>query len=102
MAAEPLGLQLAARRSGARVSVVDERHTVAHEDVVLDGHALTDEGVTRDLTVLTDLRVLLNLHERADLGVVAHLAAVEIDEFPQLDALAQPHVGSDALIVVHS
>src|SRR4029077_7750645 len=46
--------------------------------------------------------VLLNLHERAYFRVVSNLTAVEINEFRQLDAFSQPHVGSDAVVVVHS
>ena len=70
------GLQLAGRRRGARIRVVDEGDAVADEDMVLDGDAFTDEGMTGDLAPGADARVLLNLDEGPDLRLVADLAAV--------------------------
>src|SRR5437763_192002 len=83
-----IGLQLTVDgRPG--IGVVDEHHAVPDEDVVLDRHALADERVAGDLAVLSDPGVLLNLDEGADLRVVPHFAAVEVDEFRELDALTQ-------------
>ncbi len=69
---------------------------MADEDVVLDGHPFTDEGVAGDLAVAADCGVLLDFNEGADLGVVADRAAVEVDEFGELDVLSQFHVVGDA------
>ncbi len=74
------GLQRSVFRCGPGVSIVDERHAVAYEDVVFDQHTFADKAVARDLAVLPYLRVLLNLDERADLGLVANLAAIQVDE----------------------
>src|SRR5262249_59221391 len=64
--------------------------------------ALADEGVAGDLAAASDRRALLDFDEGADLGLVADLAAVEIDEARQLDVLPEFHVGSDAVVgVVH-
>src|SRR5262249_59994818 len=68
------------RTCGEGVRIVDERHTVAHENVVLDGHAFADKRVTGDLTVLSDLGVLLNLDEGTDFCVVTDIAPVKVDE----------------------
>ena len=43
--------------------------------------------------------VLLDLDKGADLGVVADLAAVQVDELRQLDVLAQLDVGGDAQVI---
>src|SRR5881296_260022 len=80
-----LGLEFPRRSRRPRIGVVDEDDAVADEDVVLDCHAFTDEGVARNLALPADLRIFLDLDERPDLCSVADLAAVEIDELPQLD-----------------
>ena len=49
------------------------------------------------LQLLADRRVLLNFDKRADLGSVADFAAIEVDEFRQLDVFAQLDVWRDAL-----
>src|ERR1019366_2803972 len=96
-----LGLQGAARRRGARVDIVDERHPVPDEDVVLNGYAFADEGVAGDLAVAPHPGVLLDLDKRADLGVIAHLAAVQVDEPGELDVLTQLDVWCDAEVFGH-
>src|SRR5438552_12776540 len=57
--------------------------------------------MARDLAVLADGGVLLDLDERANFGVIADGASIEIDEFCELDILAEANVRRDAREVVH-
>jgi len=68
---------------------------MADEDAILDHHTLTDERVARDLAAAAHLGVLLDLHERSDLGLVADVAAIQIDELPEHDVL--PSLTSGAM-----
>ena len=93
----PVGfcLQTAAVGCSLGVLVICEHDPVADEDFVLYGDALADEGVTLNFAVSADGGVFLDLDEGADLGAVADGAAVEIDEFVQLDVLSNDDVRSD-------
>src|SRR5260370_22773676 len=98
----PFGLELAFRIGGTRISVIDEGYAVAHENIVFNGHSFANKAMARDLAILADSGVLLNLYERAYFGVVPHFAAIEIDESGELHIFSQLHIGSDAVVFVHS
>ena len=59
------------------------------EDVVFDRDAVADECVALDLAVRADRGPALDLDKRSDPGVVADLAAVEVRERLNDDALAE-------------
>ena len=63
-----LGLQIPVGGGGARIAVIDERHSVPNEDVVLDNDAFADEGVTGDLAAFAHDHIFLDFHECADLS----------------------------------
>ncbi len=58
---------------------------MANEGLVLDGDAFADEGVALDLAVPADGGIFLDFHESPDLGAVADGAAIQVDEFGELD-----------------
>ena len=68
---------------------------MADEDLVLDGDALADKGVALDLAVSADEGVFLYFDEGTDLGPVTDRAAVEVDEFVQLNVLSEDDVRCD-------
>ena len=76
-------------RGGARIGVIDKRHSMPDEDIVFDDDAFADKGVTGDLAALTHRRIFLDFHERTDLGLVPDLAPVQIDELRKPDILPQ-------------
>src|SRR5258708_6483738 len=82
--------------------VVDEGHAVAYENIILNGHSFADKSMAADFAMFADLGVLLDLHKRAYLRLIADLATIEIDEFGELYVFSQLHIGSDALMLVHS
>ena len=86
------GLKAAAVRGGLGVFVVCEHDPVADEYLVLDCDALADESVALNFAVSADSGVFLDFDEGANLGAVADGAAVEIDEFVELDIVAQLYV----------
>jgi len=57
--------------------------------------------VAGDFAVAPDLRVLLDLDKRADLGVIANLAAVQVDERREFDVLPKFDIGSDRKVVAY-
>ena len=75
--------------------IVDERHAVTDEDVVFDGDAFANKGMAGNLAIAADGGILLDLDECANLGVIADLAAVQVDELGELDVLAQLYVRCD-------
>jgi hypothetical protein len=83
--------------SCARIQVVDEHDSVADKYIVFDGDPFTNKSVGRNLAALADSRVFLDLDEGPDLGLVAYLAAVEIDQIRLEDgySVAQDNVGRD-------
>ena len=85
----------ASRPGGARIFVVDEGHTMTHEDLVFDRHAFTDERVTRYFAVATHVGAFLNLDEGTDFSAVANLATVEVNEMVNDYVTTESNVSSD-------
>ena len=94
------GLQLTATGGCARIAVVDEYHPVPDEHVVFNGDAFADKGMARNLAAAAHFGILLNLDKGADLSLVAHFAAVQVDELRQADATPQLDVGGNAQKVI--
>src|SRR3984893_2825961 len=74
------GLQLAVAVGCARITIVDKSDAVPDKDVVFQGYAFTNKSVTRNLAARADSGVFLDLDKRSNLGLVANLAAIEVDE----------------------
>src|SRR5712671_2150585 len=73
-------LQLAVAAGCARIAIVDERDAVPDKDIVFQGHTFTNKSVTRNLAARADSGVFLDLDKRSNPGLVANLAAIEVDE----------------------
>src|SRR5215831_17084697 len=93
------GLQLAGCGRGSRIRIVDEHDAVADKHLILNRHTLADERVARNLASPSNASVLLNLDEGPNLGLITHLAAVEVDEYRQLDVFPQLDVRGDADVI---
>lgn len=94
----PVGLSLQVSVcSGAWIKIVDEQNAMSDEDVIFDCDSLANETVRGDLAPAPDTGILLNLDEGPDPGIVAHSAAVQIDEIrlKDLHSVAQYYVGGN-------
>jgi hypothetical protein len=79
----------------ARSTVVDENHAMADKDLVPDRDAGANEGMARYLAALSNLDIALDFHKGPDSCIVADLAAVQIYEWAQSDALPQFNIFGD-------
>ena len=61
---------------------------MSDENLIFNRDAFADEGMAGYLAVPSDPGVFLYLDKRADLGVIANLAAVEVDELREFDVVA--------------
>jgi hypothetical protein len=77
------------------VQIVDEHHSVADEYVIFNGDPFANESVRRNLAPVPHNCVFLNLDEGPDLGLVAHPAAIKVDQIrlEDLYSVAQDNIG---------
>src|SRR5215469_4465234 len=90
-------LELSNRVGGARVGVVDESHTVTDEHAVLDPYTFTNERVAGNFAASSHAGVFLDFDEGADFCVITNLATIQVDKTGELDVVAKPDVGGNAL-----
>ena len=65
-----------------------------NENIVFNRDAFADERVARYLASAPNLGVFLNLDEGSDFRFFADLAAIQIDEFRELDVFAELYIRS--------